>query len=221
MADIFELKTVLNHIEKLLEEELAHLNSEWEKELREEWDITPEDLLDPDNLRAQLIKMGAGGYSIQSSYLRFSFSNIVRKSLFLSAYNFLEALLNWGCNFREEKWNLNISLNDLNGKGVNRARKYLIKVMNIGFPDAPHWQEIQNYNKLRNCIVHNDGKLVGTSDEEVLKKYIENNSYLKIDFGEVFIERGFCENVFETIEKFSKQLDDSILEKEIEKDSQA
>jgi len=48
MADIFELKTVLNHIETLLENELTDLNREWEHELREEWGVTPDNLRNPD-----------------------------------------------------------------------------------------------------------------------------------------------------------------------------
>jgi len=47
-------------------------------------------------------------------------------------------------------------------------------------------------------------------------QYIDNHQYLKLDYGEVFVERGFCENVIENIENFNEQLSDRILEREIE-----
>ena len=86
---------------------------------------------------------------------------IMRSSLFVAIYGLFEHELVSLCK-DYEKANVRIFISDLRGDGIERARLYLKKVINIAFPDqGPEWQAIKNYNLLRNIAIHNQGNLNG------------------------------------------------------------
>ena len=130
------------------------------------------------------------------------FADLLEKSFFISLYAFLEAQLNNECRTRKrENKSIKISLEDVHGTGINRAKTYLVKVLGSSFPFEANsqWQEVKLYGKLRNCLVHNEGKV---SDEE-LKKYIgskNNLSYVPAFGGDyVVFGKGFCRQALSTI----------------------
>ncbi len=138
------------------------------------------------------------------------FINMVRSSFFISLYSFLEAQLNNECrNFQRENGQIKISLSDIHGSGINRAKIYLEKVMDTSFPFAndENWKEILFLNILRNHIVHGEGQV---NDKELLRK-IEGHQFLHLD--ENFIEKriildnGFCEYVIKIVCGFLKSLE--------------
>jgi hypothetical protein len=130
------------------------------------------------------------------------FADLLWKSFFISLYSFLEAQLNRECRDRQrENKSIKDSLEDIKGKGIERAKTYLVKVLKSSFPfgTSPQWQEVKLYGKLRNSLVHNEGKI---SDED-LRKYIAANSGLSCMtmFGEdrVVFGEGFCKHALSTI----------------------
>lgn len=81
-------------------------------------------------------------------------------SIFNSAYALFENHLNELCIIFGKDLKKNECLKDSKGKGIERAKNYLSKVIGIkNIFNSADWQEIQNYSKLRNVLVHTLGKL--------------------------------------------------------------
>lgn len=132
------------------------------------------------------------------------FANLLRSSFFVSLYSFLESRLIKECESRkgaDVQRSLSKGDNDL-----EKFQNYFADVLQIYFPgDTPQWQEIQNYRDLRNCIVHNHGKLAGLrkSSADRLCKYIRGKEdLLSISGDEVFLNAAFCSEAFETVKRF-------------------
>jgi hypothetical protein len=96
-------------------------------------------------------------------------------SIFNSAYSLFERHLNDVCKILEKDASIKISLTDLTGKGIERAKIFLTKVIGIANVfDSTEWHEIQNYSKVRNILVHASGELNLTQ-----KKHKEIFDYAK------------------------------------------
>jgi len=137
------------------------------------------------------------------------FTNLMRSSFFISLYSYLEAWLNNECRESQmENPHIKISLDDINGAGIYRAKTYLVKVLDTSFPfsNDRNWERIQWFSKIRNCIVHNEGKV----KDKDLKKYIVNQPELRCEmfFGYeyVILDEGFCENAIAVMGAFLRSL---------------
>ena len=154
----------------------------------------------------------AGGYL---EALEGFFPDILRMSLFTVVYSLAETELNDRCESIRKRDNLSSSFVDLKGapdKSIKRARKYLVKVAGIKLPNSREWCELMAYQKLRNCVVHNQGRLTSSKNDKRLeylrKKYIPHQPYLSIDSltDEVIFHKGFCEEVIKTVRVFFEQV---------------
>lgn len=119
-----------------------------------------------------------------------SFSQILYKSFIMFCFAFLEESLDNICGHIEkqkEKEGLKIKLSDFHGKGIERAKTYLIKVGDYpaSFFDSRSWQDIKRLQEIRNIFVHCGGKI---PDGHALWEYIKANPdfFGNIDEGEEF-----------------------------------
>ncbi len=79
-------------------------------------------------------------------------------SQLLVVYGYFEKLLNDICNEQRAAQNFSLSLKDLHGQGIERARNYLVKVVGLKKVfSTPEWQSIKSIGVLRNCVAHRDG----------------------------------------------------------------
>ena len=79
-------------------------------------------------------------------------------SSLMVVYGFFEKVLNDFCNELRDFDNLKLSLKDIHGQGVERARNYLVKVVGLGKTfSTSDWQSIKLLGVLRNSIAHRDG----------------------------------------------------------------
>lgn len=138
------------------------------------------------------------------------FVNMIRSSFFISLYSFLETQLNNEClNAQKENSQIKISLSDLHGSGINRAKIYMEKVLDTSFSfnNDTNWNEIIFLNKLRNLIIHQEGQV---KDTELLQQ-IESHQYLHLDNNSiekrVILDEGFCEYVIIIVCGFLKSLE--------------
>jgi hypothetical protein len=106
-------------------------------------------------------------------------------SFIVAWYSFVEQKLLDLC----EKLNITLSIgpNDNRnfGKGVRRARKFLLEGKQYEI-HPPHWQELVEIGKLRNFIVHEGTRVIGSyfpSDENMVefKSDIGNTFYFSVD----------------------------------------
>ena len=134
------------------------------------------------------------------------FPDILRGSLFVALYGFIESQLDQECKAQRDARNdIVLSPSDISGRTIDRSKTYLSKVLKINFRfDTVEWQRIKKYKKLRNCLVHNNGNLngLGDSDEKDIKNFISNNQSLSLYGYRVVIQNGFVEEV-----RLARQLD--------------
>lgn len=98
------------------------------------------------------------------------FPNMLRRSFFVAIYSLIEMQLNEICREQERTKELPLPLERVKAldRSIQRAKAYLMDVARICFPESSEWDELLKYQKLRNCIVHNEGKL-----KSLPKKYKE------------------------------------------------
>ncbi|MGA9347532.1 MAG: hypothetical protein WBW48_01845 [Anaerolineae bacterium] len=112
------------------------------------------------------------------------------------------------CRFQSRaRDDITLTLSDIDGRGIRKAKIYLCKVLGVRFPfdTSPEWREIQEYARLRNCIVHNEGRLderVGSCNAKNLRKYLEHNQFLFLHGSEIVFKKGFCEDALKTVGNF-------------------
>jgi hypothetical protein len=100
------------------------------------------------------------------------FTYIQRNSIFIMTFSVFENELNSICKVLGRNSNLKLAPTDLNGRGIERSKLYLEKVVEINFPkDSTLWAEIKNNNHIRNLAVHNEGQF----------KENDKNSETKVD----------------------------------------
>lgn len=79
-------------------------------------------------------------------------------SQFLISYSFFERALNALSISFQKNDVLSLSLKDMSGQGITRARTYMMKVCNITKPfELPEWHTANLLAEIRNAIAHRNG----------------------------------------------------------------
>jgi len=139
--------------------------------------------------------------------------NLQRRSALLTLSGYFEHELDKLCILYKSEKLYSLSLSDLNGKGIDRAVNYLEKVAGLEVhKSSSEWNHIKNIQKIRNVIVHQDGRL---------KDYQGNPIKAAIDYvaqidsldgkDEVVITKGFLTHVLEKYDSYFKLLNQSII----------
>jgi hypothetical protein len=89
-----------------------------------------------------------------------SYPQILRASLFGTAYGIFENFINTICKqLHSQGYVHGLALKDLRGEGIHRGKLYLTKVAQITLPDTTEWRDLNDYGLLRNALVHAQGDL--------------------------------------------------------------
>jgi hypothetical protein len=138
--------------------------------------------------------------------------NIVRSSLFVSYYSFLERRLLAICWHLKHDLDYKLDASDLRDTGIFRARTYLKKVAGIKFPDDTHsWNEIVFYNRIRNLIVHEEGRIPKGSSAKAIKSFIKRKKWLKVDnMNRVCFPKDFSVEVTRNLKDFIEKVIDAL-----------
>ncbi|AWG44890.1 hypothetical protein BEH_24645 (plasmid) [Priestia filamentosa] len=139
---------------------------------------------------------------IQYSY---DFPTLMRKSLFVSIYTFLEDKMVDLCVPTD---NTLLNLNDIQGKGIEQASVYLKKVLRLDFPDSgKEWHYIKKANLIRNCIVHANGNVSKSTSQKKLRNIINDMPSITIDKSDhIRLDSNFCLDFVENVGAFLRQL---------------
>ena len=126
--------------------------------------------------------------------------DIHRKSCLVTLYSYLENFLNYFCEYLYELNGRKLKYTDLSGKGIFRARLYLLKVEGVDFDQMNNeWNQIIGFNLIRNNIVHESGKV----GKDKLIKFIDTNENLSVNnFDDVRIESAYIHELINIIEDF-------------------
>ena len=150
------------------------------------------------------------------------FPNLRRRSTLITVFSFLEHQLNQLCQLFAKTERLSVLYSDLKGKGIDRSRLYLKKVILLPVDDnSPVWQDLKKIQKVRNAIVHSDAKLW---DPDIIK-IVKDVAYLSLasdnesnygqidDTGiadEVNILEGYLNFVLDTCDSYCRELNKAI-----------
>lgn len=157
-----------------------------------------------DFLKSQLQKYDREEITIDADELE----DLMQKSFIVSLYAFLERELDKDCKqLQRSIGNTTFSLEDAKGKTLERAKSYLTEIgCRFPFDKNEYWQEIRSFNKLRNLIIHNNGKI--TNDH--IRKYVEQAKGLSIftSFREdyIVVEYEFCKHALSIVGEFLTSL---------------
>ncbi len=132
------------------------------------------------------------------------FPRILRNSVFLACYSFLESKLNELC--RNIGSHTHIKLNDLAGSGVIRANNYLSKVIQIPKVNALLWKRIIVYNKIRNKIAHSEGRLSNDGDSKAIRAFCKKRDSFKINYSRIELLETFVPDVLHDIKMLFSEL---------------
>ncbi len=106
---------------------------------------------------------------------------ILRKSLAISIYSFLEHHMNLICNHLDEFHSSSLTLKDLKGDGIKRAKLHLEKVHSLDFSKLNScWSFLSNFNKVRNCLVHTDGDTSLMRSKTTLVNVVDSSDGLSL-----------------------------------------
>jgi len=136
------------------------------------------------------------------------FENTIFSSFFVMVYSYFESELMQYCRDLEKQNPKEISWSDISDQNIlEKAKEYLTKVQKIEFPsNSPEWEKIRNFTNLRNCIVHNQGRVDNSFNEKQrvkLSKFIEGkNSKIKLEDRKCVLDYEFCSDALEIIKKF-------------------
>ncbi|MED1820995.1 hypothetical protein P4V11_19125 [Bacillus subtilis] len=141
----------------------------------------------------------------QIAQYRDDFPIIMRNSLFISVYSFLEEKVIDLCNQPDET---SIKLDDLQGNGIKRASLFIKKVKKDDFPeDTKEWHFIQNINHIRNCIVHCGGDIEKAKNPNKIRNAVnELGNVTEGSHNKIFLNKDFCIEFINVVEKFLRDL---------------
>lgn len=137
------------------------------------------------------------------------FPRILRHSLFVTTYGFLEHTLLRVCRHLEYESPRSVGLSDLKPEGIELARVYLKKVREIPFPDqSVEWNRLSWYRKIRNCLVHNDSRVPPKDKGQPIRDFFAKNSNLGAvdELGRIALTHAACEDIILVTRRFLDQL---------------
>lgn len=155
-------------------------------------------------------------YSDDFAKLADEFPNIMRASLFTYTYSFLEHGLVNLCDNCHRRGHLALAPSDLKGEGILRAKTYLKKVAGLNFPDNTRaWQDINTLRKIRNVVIHSDGRLQKDSDlSKELPSFLRRFPSVKVDgFDTLRFSKDFIPGVLAVVRTFLNELLISVAKK--------
>lgn len=118
--------------------------------------------------------------------------------------------------FYQEEKSYSLSLSDLSGKGIDRAVNYLNKVAGLNVSKtSQEWNHVKKVQKVRNVIVHQEGKLIDAQGNQIkdVINYVNESKYLS-GKKSILICEGFLFHVAALYDSFFKLIDNSINEKQ-------
>ncbi len=140
------------------------------------------------------------------------YPNILWSSLFLTAYANLESSLDLLSDYYFISKNLNISPKDLKDRGIARSKKYLTKLVGLKFPDdTKDWDSINEVAYIRHCLIHANGIVSQTNDNEKIHSVVKKYPEIKIENDHIIITKDFvnsftswCENLLLSLQLFNQ-----------------
>lgn len=132
-----------------------------------------------------------------------SFGKAIWSSLFTYSYFNLEKDFDRLCKKIEQEIDSNITLGNLNGRGINRSKLFLKKLAEVDFAELnEEWEYIINCKEIRNCITHNGGSITKSNRQDEIRNFCGQNDGLNVDDNILSISPIFIINTCDKLYNF-------------------
>ena len=136
--------------------------------------------------------------------------NTATYSIIPSCYMLFETNLVAFAKIAKQHYFLNLKHNELTGGKTEKVKKYLLKLADIDISKIEAWNALKDLEIIRNCIVHNEGKINSEFKHCEKIKFLTNkygnnisiNKPLHEDEYYVIIKFELCEVFIEKLESF-------------------
>lgn len=178
--------------------------------------VVIEDELSPefDYLVTKFSGLASDSWDLESVFNEY-FPNLQRRSALLTLMGVFEHEFDKLCIICCEEKKLDIKLEETKGMGLERSTKYLSKIVKIDMhKTSVPWQEIQKIIKLRNALIHQDGKVLDYAGNKIAKiiEHCENVDSLSIDENkQVVLHRGYLHYVLKTYSQYIELVNGSLV----------
>ncbi len=128
---------------------------------------------------------------------------LLRQAVFLTTYAYAEAFFDVICNHLCQIYQLKSSPANIQGRGIDRSKEYLVKVVKLNhfFDCSKHWETLSHLKTIRNAFAHKQGM---TDNKET--DAIKHLPFVNIADGRARLLSGFDEEVLKTIDGFFLEL---------------
>lgn len=185
--DFFLLREHVDAIEDLLAKEAVQIRTEIEKESAK--------IKDPQDRDEFNVVYGEDIWKLEDE-----FPQMHRAANLIAIISRVETKLNSLCDHAATKAGINLQVQDFNGRGIERAKIFLSKVLHVKDPwTTSSWNVIRLASGIRNDLVHNEGFI----QKEDLKQYIQHSQHLSLNTatGKIHIKKTYLRHLLEEVIK--------------------
>jgi hypothetical protein len=186
---VMELRRYHATLEKLLKDEL--------KEFKKSVSSEGKKIANPEE-REEFYASHSDDYQMLSE----SFVRTMRNAFLISVFSLIEDQFGTICEKLQKKRNMPFGWRDLRYDILDRGNRYILALTGRAPNTIPVWSKLRFYQKLRNCIVHNDGEL----QEESVISLARGAGILPTDEDKLFLTEDFCKEVTDNVGVFFKEL---------------
>ncbi len=153
-------------------------------------------------------------YSEELWYYAVKFPRILRNSFLVTAISLLEYEMGRICGRLKRKEPMQSSWTDSKGNFFEKFKKCCKEAkLDLSFTDRT-WHEINNYYKVRNCIVHTNGLVMELEDKDrkALVPYLRKMGIISEDTidEEIALTASFCKELIKTMQYFLNDVYEAI-----------
>jgi len=109
------------------------------------------------------------------------YNSILYNSTFISVYSWFESEFLFLCKYCKEEENLKLGAKDIKGNGyIDQCKKFITKLLDVNLDSLKiEWDEIVKCQRIRNCIVHQQGWIADPLSGKDLVNFINRTDGIK------------------------------------------
>ena len=135
------------------------------------------------------------------------FPSKMRYSFLVLLHIIFETRLLSACNEISRRRNIDIKEKQLKGPPIERANIFLRRIVHIFPKNQKPWQTLSDLQKVRDCIVHANGKVSESRDKKHFEDVFSKDIGVSVDdSGYLKIERRYCEHSLDATKAFFNDL---------------
>lgn len=143
-----------------------------------------------------------------------TFKNFHFYSFLILCFSYFEIWLIKVCKDELKNRKLLTKLSKSKSNDLDHVYKRTLKCVNVSIEtNSKKWDEIKDIQKVRNVIVHCNGRVIGSKYEIQVRRYIERRDDITVERGRIILSKEFCAYVLNTVELFLDNFIDQLIVK--------